>query len=47
MHKVLTDQYLRDMLITKGLSKAKEFSWETTARRTLQVLNEAFEEGKR
>jgi glycosyltransferase involved in cell wall biosynthesis len=33
--KVINDSDLYDSLIRKGLKKAKEFSWERTARETL------------
>jgi len=42
--KVLTDADLRGTLIDKGLTRAKEFSWERCAVETLQVLKEAVEE---
>ena len=41
MHKVLTDETLRATLIKKGLERAKEFSWERTARETLSVYEKA------
>lgn len=37
MFKVLTDKTLRKRLILKGLQRAKMFSWEKTAEKTLQV----------
>jgi glycosyltransferase involved in cell wall biosynthesis len=36
--KVLTDPNLRQKMIVKGLERAKEFSWESTARKTLEVI---------
>jgi len=36
--RVLTDAELRNNLIEKGLQNAKRFSWEKTARQTLDVL---------
>ncbi|MCS6910399.1 MAG: glycosyltransferase family 4 protein [Anaerolineales bacterium] len=34
---VLSDRALRDELIRKGLARSREFTWEQTARRTLDV----------
>lgn len=39
MRQVLTDDKLRDDLIRKGLERVKRFSWEETARETLEVYN--------
>ncbi len=36
--EVLTDQKLRDRMIAKGLEQAKKFTWENTARKTLEVI---------
>lgn len=36
--RVLTESDLRQMLISKGLCRAKGFSWETCARKTLAVI---------
>lgn len=36
--KVLTDRNLRDGMVAKGLARAKIFTWENTARRTLEVF---------
>jgi glycosyltransferase involved in cell wall biosynthesis len=38
MEKITTDENLRAELISKGLERAKKFSWEKTAQETLQVL---------
>jgi glycosyltransferase involved in cell wall biosynthesis len=38
--EVLTNDALRQDLITKGFQQAQHFSWEKTARATLQVLEE-------
>lgn len=35
---VLTDQTMRDNLVQKGLVRANEFTWEATARKTLQFM---------
>jgi len=39
MRQVLTDSELRDNMVKKGLEQAKKFSWEETARQTLEVYN--------
>jgi glycosyltransferase involved in cell wall biosynthesis len=36
--EVLTDKDLRDQMIVKGLEQAKKFTWENTARKTLEVI---------
>ncbi|OGE87921.1 MAG: hypothetical protein A3J07_00140 [Candidatus Doudnabacteria bacterium RIFCSPLOWO2_02_FULL_49_13] len=36
--KVLTDNNLRQEMISKGLEQAKKFSWENTAKKTLEVI---------
>lgn len=38
LQKVLTDDNLRKEMIRKGLERAKEFTWENTARKTLEVF---------
>jgi len=40
MYKVLTDKNLRENLIKKGLERAKQFSWEKTAKETLKIYKE-------
>ncbi len=40
LHKVLSDEALRQDLIKKGKARAKEFNWEKTAKETLAVLEE-------
>jgi glycosyltransferase involved in cell wall biosynthesis len=37
MHRVLTEDKLREEMIQKGLARAAVFSWEKTARNTLEV----------
>ncbi|MEM7346185.1 MAG: glycosyltransferase family 1 protein [Chloroflexota bacterium] len=37
MQEVLTDEELRKDLISKGLKRAKHFSWDTAAAKTLEV----------
>jgi len=39
MRQVLTDNELRDNMVRKGLEQARQFSWEKTAKLTLQVYN--------
>jgi glycosyltransferase involved in cell wall biosynthesis len=39
--RLLTDGALRKELVARGLARAKDFSWERTARRVLEVLDEA------
>ena len=36
--KVLTDSNLREQMIVKGLERAKMFTWENTAKKTLEVI---------
>jgi glycosyltransferase involved in cell wall biosynthesis len=40
LRHVLSDASLRCSLITRGLARAQEFSWERCATETLQVLQE-------
>ena len=42
IHKVLTDDKLREDRIRKGLEWAKKFSWEKCARETLNVLEDVY-----
>ena len=37
LYRVLTDNGLRDKLVTKGLERAKNFSWLRTAQETLSL----------
>ena len=46
IEKALTDEELRERLIQKGLERAKSFSWEEMARKTLKVYEEVLEESK-
>jgi glycosyltransferase involved in cell wall biosynthesis len=39
MRRVLTDDKLRNNMVSKGLEQSKKFSWEKTAELTLQVYN--------
>ena len=34
--------YLKEVLIEKGLNQARKFSWENTARRYLEIFNISF-----
>jgi glycosyltransferase involved in cell wall biosynthesis len=47
IYKVLSNDSLRDTLRRKGLERAKEFSYEEFARKTLKVYEKALMEGKR
>ncbi len=40
LEKVLTDKELKKSLIAKGKAQAVKFSWEQTAKKTLEVYNE-------
>jgi glycosyltransferase involved in cell wall biosynthesis len=40
MHTLLSDDDIRSNLATKGLQRAKEFTWEKTAAETLKVYSE-------
>lgn len=40
--KVISNQDLREELIKKGYQRVKEFSWEKTARQTLEVFEEVW-----
>jgi glycosyltransferase involved in cell wall biosynthesis len=42
MHRVLADDGLRRALVAAGSERCREFSWETTARETLKVLEAAW-----
>jgi glycosyltransferase involved in cell wall biosynthesis len=37
--KLLSDQSLRTDLISKGLKRVKDFSWESMAMKTLEIYN--------
>ena len=41
LHRVLRDEGLRESLRRKGLERARQFSWEETARRTLHAFEAA------
>ena len=44
LHKVLSDEQLRLSLIAKGMDRARLFTWDETARKTLAVFNDAIGE---
>ncbi len=41
IRRLLTDNALRQQLITRGLERVRSFTWEAAARATLEVLQEA------
>jgi glycosyltransferase involved in cell wall biosynthesis len=41
IRRVVDDQELRQTLVHKGLARAQQFTWEQTAARVWQVLQEA------
>jgi hypothetical protein len=43
MHTALTDLQVRNSLIERGLARAATFTWEKTARKTLQVFESVME----
>jgi len=42
LHRVLLDQALRDKIKQRGYEQAKRFSWDESARRTLQIYQEVW-----
>jgi glycosyltransferase involved in cell wall biosynthesis len=44
LHRVLVDQPLREKMKRRSLEQSKRFSWESSARRVLQVYREIAEE---
>lgn len=44
--KILTDFFMREALIEKGLENVKRFTWENTARETLSILEKCCAEKK-
>jgi len=38
MEEILTNQKLKEILVSKGIEKSKEFDWKETARKTLMVF---------
>jgi glycosyltransferase involved in cell wall biosynthesis len=48
MYKVLSDKNIQKKMKKEGLKRARSFSWKVTARKTLDVFHEVYEEtGKR
>lgn len=47
IYKVLSDKTLRGSMKVKGLERVKRFSWENTARRTLEVFQDVYEEKRK
>ena len=47
LHRMLTDQALRDRMKAAGIEQAKKFSWETSVRRMIAVYEEVVAEHKR
>lgn len=41
LHKVLTDQTLREKMKTAGIEQAQRFSWENSVRRIIEIYREA------
>ncbi len=42
IHRMLTDQPLRDQLITKGFHRASKFTWQNNALETLAIYSELY-----
>ena len=40
MKKMVNDDYLRDELINKGYSRIVGFTWENTAKKTLEIFEQ-------
>jgi glycosyltransferase involved in cell wall biosynthesis len=47
MHRMLTDQPLRERMKAAGIEQARRFSWETSVRRMVAVYEEVLAEAKR
>ncbi len=47
MHRMLTDQPLRERMKAAGIEQARRFSWETSVRRMVAVYEEVLAEPKR
>jgi glycosyltransferase involved in cell wall biosynthesis len=47
LHRVLTDDALRDRMKERSYQQAKRFSWEISVRRVLDVYREVAQGGKR
>jgi len=42
MYQLISDESLRKVLIERGFSRIKMFSWEKTATETLKIYEEAY-----
>jgi glycosyltransferase involved in cell wall biosynthesis len=42
--RVLTEPLLRDQMTARGLDRARQFTWDRTARATLEVYRAVFAE---
>jgi glycosyltransferase involved in cell wall biosynthesis len=47
MHRILTDDQLRDRLVASGKERVKRFSWQQTAAETAKVFQEAYLQGRK
>ena len=43
IHKVYNDQKLKDNLIQEGFNRVSRFTWENTARQTLEVYQKVLD----
>jgi len=41
--RLLTDEQLKEALITKGFQRVKKFSWENTAKETLKIYQQTYQ----
>lgn len=46
IEKVISDKKLREQMVKKGFEHIKQFSWEKTARQTLEILENVAKKGK-
>jgi len=44
IHKLISDVGFKEIMINKGLERAKLFNWDKAARNTLKVYEEVFED---
>ena len=44
IHKLISDVGFKEIMINKGLERAKLFNWDKTARKTLKLYEEVFED---
>jgi glycosyltransferase involved in cell wall biosynthesis len=45
MYRMLTDPYLRQLLLVKGTERVRQFRWDESAKKHLQVFSEAMQIG--